>query len=414
MLLALALALGSPTLHDAASPEPFARPAPIAPQGIVGGAPAAPGSWPDVVAIFTINQVFGCTGTLIAPDLVLTAGHCGAGMETILVGTHDLRDGGERFAIAETFVYPDYFSTYDVAVYRLDRPVVGVTPRPLLRDCRAGQALVEGADAWIVGWGDIDTLASVSTDVLHEALTPIDDPVCADLTRACQPNVSPGGELIAGGGGVDSCNGDSGGPLFVDTPDGRVLAGVTSRAAEPTTLPCGDGGIYARADAVADWIEQATGASLFRPDCEGVNVPPVPLAGEIRGYRGGPAVGQRVHPNDDNVDQRWSFRVVEPPAFGRAWLDGDLLVVAPPRSTFGDTEVVVEVTDDGDPPLSASVTVPVRVDDVEVVGGGTSCDTVAGRPWALAFVAAGLSWRRARRCLRRCAPESATGSRSAG
>ena len=63
-------------------------------------------------------------------------------------------------------------------------------------------------------------------------------------------------EIVAGGNGVDSCNGDSGGPAYVEV-DGEVqLAGATSRATKNFTQPCGDGGIYTRVDRYVDWIRQ--------------------------------------------------------------------------------------------------------------------------------------------------------------
>ena len=38
----------------------------------------------------------------------------------------------------------------------------------------------------------------------------------------------PDGELGAGGMGIDTCPGDSGGPLYLPTDFGTFLAGVTS------------------------------------------------------------------------------------------------------------------------------------------------------------------------------------------
>ncbi len=50
----------------------FAAPA----SAIVGGNDASPGEYPSVADI--TFGAFGCTGTLIAPDTVLSAGHCGS------------------------------------------------------------------------------------------------------------------------------------------------------------------------------------------------------------------------------------------------------------------------------------------------------------------------------------------------
>jgi Trypsin len=46
-------------------------------QAVVGGKPAAPGTF-KYVANILIGGAFGCSGTLIAPDWVVTAGHCGS------------------------------------------------------------------------------------------------------------------------------------------------------------------------------------------------------------------------------------------------------------------------------------------------------------------------------------------------
>ena len=45
------------------------------------------------------------------------------------------------------------------------------------------------------------------------------------------------------------------------------LAGVTSRGFDDAHLPCSEGGIYVRADAVIDWIEAEAGIELPAPVC---------------------------------------------------------------------------------------------------------------------------------------------------
>src|SRR5512138_3522047 len=44
------------------------------PAPIVGGSEVPAGKWPDAVAV--LGAQGSCTGTLIAPTVVLTAGHC--------------------------------------------------------------------------------------------------------------------------------------------------------------------------------------------------------------------------------------------------------------------------------------------------------------------------------------------------
>ncbi len=367
--------------------EPEAPPAlalPLAPQGIVGGEPAEDGEFPSVVALYTRNQTFGCTGTLIAPDLVLTAGHCGFSMSGVLVGTHDLATGGTWHEVADVFVHPDYATTYDVAVYRLAVPVEGIEPAPLLLDCDARAALVQGADSWIVGFGDVDRFASESTDLLHAAIATIRDPVCADPANACNPDVSPGGELIAGGDGVDTCNGDSGGPLFVATDEGLFLAGVTSRQARPSTVPCGDGGIYPRTDAFAAWIEETTGLALDWPDCSDVpvdNAPPIVRADPLTVIQNGSARATALHITDE-VDQSHVITILTPPPAGRAWVDGDRLVVQPDPFSDEDFVLEIEVADDGEPPLSTTVEVPVEVLGITVLEPPGGCANVPRAPSA--------------------------------
>ena len=61
-------------------------------------------------------------------------------------------------------------------------------------------------------------------------------------------------EFVAGGAGFDSCNGDSGGPAYIDVAGQRVVAGLTSRGTETARNPCGEGGIYTRVDVHLNFI----------------------------------------------------------------------------------------------------------------------------------------------------------------
>src|SRR5687768_15490244 len=104
-------------------------------QAIVGGEQAADGQWPDAVAVLGTSGT--CTGTLIAPNVVLTAGHCeGIKPVQVIANTVDYaEDGGVRAHVAKTIAYPNWQSSYDVAVLVLASPIAGVAPRKIGTSC---------------------------------------------------------------------------------------------------------------------------------------------------------------------------------------------------------------------------------------------------------------------------------------
>jgi len=239
------------------------------PAAIVGGEPAPDDAAPEVAALF-IADLFGCSGVLVAPDLVVSAGHCWSATtleKSVILGANDYTKDGERIVAVEDWRMPDYLETFDIALFALERDAE-TPPVRMMRSCEADEVLYDGMTATIFGFGALDADARVSTTRLHRASITIDDADCSDPDRGCRSAVAPDGELRAGGDGVDSCVGDSGGPLFVDTPDGRLLAGIASRASQPASTYCGSGGIYVRADAIADWIENTSGRTLPAAPCD--------------------------------------------------------------------------------------------------------------------------------------------------
>jgi hypothetical protein len=381
LVVAAAGAIGPADLEnqdpDLGPPPSLERPAPV-----VGGDTAPDGVWDDAVALYQNGQLM-CSGVLIAPDLVLTAGHCGTRFDRVVIGTHDLRNGGgQEIRVEQTEVHPDPYTTFDAALLLLEHDAP-VEPRKLALDCMVDGWLVPGAEVAIVGFGAVDDWGTVWNGQLNEAFTTVVDPACEDLAAGCNESVSPGGELIAGGDGVDSCVGDSGGPLYLRTEDGDLLVGITSRATVPADAPCGSGGIYVRVDAVADWIESVSGVALERPDCTGFNHPPAPRSAGIDVAAGGVA-STAIDPGDEDAGQRHTFAVVDPPRHGFAEIDprGTLHYVA--ASTFvGVDAAVVEVTDDGTPPRTGQVEVPIRVQPAEERGGCATAAPPASSWWAL-------------------------------
>ena len=235
---------------------------------IVGGTLAAAGKWPDTVAVIGPNGA--CTGTLIAPDVVLTAGHCIGGMTRVIANTIDYNAaGGSQATIKTQTAYPNWENTFDIGVLVLNTPITGVTPRMVGTECTFSSFMTKPT-VQLVGFGATDNAATAPNTKLYEVTVPVIDPVCNTPGAGCKPGAIVGGkpgEFIAGGNNKDSCNGDSGGPVYLTTPRGPVVIGAVSRALDSATTPCGGGGIYVRTDRVVQWLETTSGKTVSKDTC---------------------------------------------------------------------------------------------------------------------------------------------------
>jgi trypsin len=231
---------------------------------IVGGDDAEPGEYPAVAKV--TYQVFQCTGTLIAPDTVLTAGHCssmtGAAVSSpiawpaplINVEIGGTREGeGEDATVSKVTIPPQYLlgSGSDISILKLSRPS---TKAPVKVAGAADRNIWSaGTLETIVGWG-VTEEGGDTPDTLQEGQVPITtDAYCA----GAYDNFDPTTMVCAGfpQGGVDTCQGDSGGPMFgVSNAGGLRVVGATSFG-EGCARP-NKPGVYARvADApLREWI----------------------------------------------------------------------------------------------------------------------------------------------------------------
>ena len=345
---------------------------------VTGGTDALPGKWPDVAAVmFPIDgEAPLCTGTLVAPTIVLTAGHCAdrSGVpvlpDSVLIGASSLtRPGeGETIPIERSHVYPDAATAEDLAVLVLARP--STRPPRRIVDGWARADLVNGAAISLVGFGAIDRAGMVYVNELQEATTTVTDVDCS-ASPGCNPIAHPAGELGAGGMGVDTCPGDSGGPLYLSTRYGPVLAGVTSRSYDHARFPCSEGGIYVRPDKVLDWIERIAGAPVAR-----VEAPTAPMVATEDGC------GATQITVNDPASQRHRFRITTQPTHGSASVDPDGTVrVCTDPGAPDDDHVVVTITDTANPDRSLPVTIPV---------GTAGCCDAGGRPGGAIPLAIGV------------------------
>jgi secreted trypsin-like serine protease len=215
---------------------------------VVHGVDVADGQFPFVAAVgyadpsgaFLWDNMF-CGGSLVAPDLVLTAAHCVLGTTpgelAVVVGrTVMTADQGQVRSVAETIMDPSFNhaeATNDLALFRLNLPVNVITPITVIS---AGDTTfnVPGTPLTLIGWGD--TLPrphggkpDVFPDRLQQAqVNVVDDTTCAKQWRKTGfNNGSVWSIILCTTPGVFG-SGDSGSPLFVATPGGYVQVALVS------------------------------------------------------------------------------------------------------------------------------------------------------------------------------------------
>ncbi|HEY0698650.1 MAG TPA: serine protease [Micromonospora sp.] len=255
---------------------------------VVGGTPAQASDHPYIVGLQSWFYVFDgngggawyvttCTGTVLSSTKVLTAGHCTVdlpfGITYVIAGRNDLdsNTAGQVVGVKSTWTHQNfnYAALYsgatnvpvdDVSVLTLDTPLNSAyTPIPLVAQGDTSKTAPE-TSAKIVGYGLTET---DELGILHEATVPIkSDSTCATElgTDFKSDRMLCAGDTTAG---IDTCGGDSGGPLIVD----GVQVGITDWGYDP----CGSMyGVYERVSYYSNIIkEDLTRPSLVNLDWSG-------------------------------------------------------------------------------------------------------------------------------------------------
>jgi len=248
-----------------------------------------------------MDGTLDCTGTLVTPRVVITAAHClvddswewllPTSSLAIVVGAVDptMATDEQTYAVSRLWISPDFpgdeasdvglYDEHDIGAVVLARDVTTVTPVPILDMDEVDSALTSRRMLGIAGYGVTDRAGRGENTLLHVAQLPF-------IERSDR-------ELIAGDpGGTDTCDGDSGGPAWLETAEGPRLVGVNSRAVDSERLACDTGSVFTLASAYASAIESAVGEDVTG---DGVVDPaaPAPRSRETAGgcsATGGPGV----------------------------------------------------------------------------------------------------------------------------
>jgi trypsin len=232
------LAIIVPSLSQAADAKPV-RPG----TDIIGGGPASPGEFPFMAAVLDEriggndwNKQF-CGGSLIASDWVLTAAHCVQGANplnlAVAVGRTQLSSStqGVRLKVDSVHIHPDYNKPISLAHDAALLHLVGTVSTNIATPIRLA---VESDDVWelagtplaVIGWGTTSVRKASYPDALQEVDVPVvDDGTCR---TAYKTSLHAPSMVCAGAPNIDSCYGDSGGPLFARNNGSPIQIGIVS------------------------------------------------------------------------------------------------------------------------------------------------------------------------------------------
>merc|ERR1712226_44311 len=220
----------------------------------VGGSNADPGGYPFMVMVGSNGQL-SCGGSLVAPNVVLCAAHCASAAQQVYIGRHNIgvsnEVGAETFNVIEVVPHPSYNPSTINNDYMMLKLSGNSQYTPIaLDDGTLSPSFTGGEDLQLIGWGRTSGGGPISTILQEVELDYLTNAQCAQTWG----NFITDKMLCVNRSGKSTCNGDSGGPLFVYDPTGAtppVQVGVVSWGSSQCI---GTPSVFARVSEEIAWI----------------------------------------------------------------------------------------------------------------------------------------------------------------
>jgi secreted trypsin-like serine protease len=167
---------------------------------------------------------WGCGGSLIHSDIVLTAAHCRWVYQGVWIGASRIDGHGGKFTGTEQLiVHPDYIDPEevhnDIMLVKLNQTITDISQYfEYNTDANVPQ---NSESVHVIGFGTTSEGGNVSQVLLETDVTYVDNDSCQTTWSQLVPSL----HLCTGTveGGKDACDSDSGSPLFVQDSKGNII-----------------------------------------------------------------------------------------------------------------------------------------------------------------------------------------------